>query len=268
VAWFDNPAEYYAELPQQDAALSQGDIVIAPTAIIFPGESESEVAGPTTLDETRDTTLWRASSQTLPGAPSFSSRTRWGLAMVVPHSCALDKEWNERIAELIEAGNDKGNAIREASKQDDLDAHITLASVLALETLPASKRAGVRMNRRLGNFPVCAKDDLPESFVDLTQLSTVHYSGIPQAQRIAALSSKSIAHLHFALAMHFAYRSLSGLKHIEDVVGRKIVDLNVAERAGGKLIVTLLLDDDREIVLQGDNRGVEAPVQESRPART
>lgn len=123
------------------------------------------------------------------------------------------------------------------------------------------------MNRRLGNFPACAKDDIPESFVDLTRLSTVHYSVVPASRRIAALSKKAIAHLHFALAMHFAYRSLSGLKAIEDIVGRKIVNMNVTERAKSKLIVTFLLDDDREVVLEGDNRSVEPPVQKSRPPR-
>lgn len=259
MAWFDDPKQYYRDLPAITDALAQGDIVVAATTVIFPGDGESDVAGPTTLDESRRSTVWLASGATLPGAPALSANTRWGLAMVVPHSCALDKDWNERISDLIDAGHPRDDAIRRASEERDLDPFITLAPVLSLTSLPESKRLGARMNRRLGNFPICPNADIPDAFVDLAQLSTVHYSTIPTSSRVASISDSALAHFHFAVAMHFAYRSLSGLKELEDAVGRQIVNISVTERTKGRLVVSLILDDGQELVLEGEKRGREVP---------
>lgn len=255
MAWFDEPAQYYRDLPATDQPLSQGDIVVAATTVIHSGEAGSDVAGPTTLGEVRRSTLWLASRTTLPAAPTLSALTLWGLAMVVPHGCALDKDWNERIAELIEAGHSREAAIRQASEDQSLDPFVTLAPILALESLDQNKRAAVRMNRRLGNFPVCVSGSIPEAFVDLSQLSTVHYETLPLTSRIASLSDLALAHFHFALAMHFAYRGLTGLKHLEEAIGQRIVNIGVASRSKGRIIATFVLEDGQELVLESIDRG-------------
>lgn len=265
MAWFDKPDLYYQGLPPVSSALSQGEIVVAPTTVILGGEGAAAMIGPATLDDVRETSIWLAAGDELPAAPALSARTRWGLAMIVPHSCALDKEWQERIADLIDVGHSEEAAHRTASAEQGLDEYVTLAPLFALSDTDASKRAGIRMNRRLGNFPVCAIDEIPESYVDLSLLSTVHYSVVPPARRVAALSDLALAHFHYALAMHFAYRSFSGLEAIEGAIGRAILDISVAEKAKGRLVVTLILSEGVELVLEGENRN--APAGDKLPPR-
>jgi hypothetical protein len=264
--WFDDAAQYYRELPANDQPLSQGDIVVAATTVIQSDAASSDVPGPTTLDESRRTTIWLASDAHFPAAPTLSARTRWGLAMVIPHGCALDKDWNERISDLIEAGHGRDEAIRRASEDPTLDPYVTLAPVRALASVDINKRAGIRMNRRLGNFPVCASDSIPEAYVDLTRLSTVHYTTLPGSCRIASISDLALAHFHFALTMNFAYRGLSGLAQLEDAIGHKIVSVNAAPRSGGRLIATFILENGSELVLEGSdrNRPAELPSRQRR----
>lgn len=92
MASFDEPERYYRKI-DDGAPISQGDIVIAPTVVVRLGIAESNVAGPTELDAERSVTIWQAAvAQTGVSAPSLSADTRWGLAMVIPHPCAMEKD--------------------------------------------------------------------------------------------------------------------------------------------------------------------------------
>jgi len=39
MAWFDDPSEYYGAIGDNQQAISQGDVVLAPTAILIKGMS-------------------------------------------------------------------------------------------------------------------------------------------------------------------------------------------------------------------------------------
>jgi len=265
VAWYNEPSCYYG--PGSDA-LSQGDIVIAPTTVLRAGTGASGIVGPMDLGEERETGIWLAGASTLPGAPDLSAKTRWGLAMVIPHPCAMEKEWNERVGELMSAGHSADDAAARATQDTDLDPFVTVAPLILYESIPSAKHSGIRANQRLGNFPVCPRDLIPDAFVDFNRLTTLHYTLIPRSQRVAALTDLAVAHLHHALVMHFAYRSASGLSEIEKAVGQTINSVTATARAKRKLIVNIVLSNGEALTLESQDITPRKPTQRfERPPR-
>lgn len=265
MAWYDE-AEIYYEPVDSEAPLTQGDIILAPTAVIFPGTAESDVTGPTDLAQTRHTTLWVAAADELPAAPSISAHIRWGAAMVIPHPCAMEKEWNERVQKLIGTGVTQEDAVAQASAQADLDPYVTVAPILPYDAVAPARHHGIQTNQRLGSFPVCASGTMPASFVDFSQMSTVHYSDL-RKRRVASLSDLALAHLHHSLVMHFAYRGYAGLAAIELAVGHTITDVNVSKRAKSKIVVNFILENGETLTMESQDTAAHQAALE-RPARS
>lgn len=266
MAWFDEPAKYYRADLDFSMPLSQGDIVIAPTATIAPGTADADVAAPLELDSSRSVTLWHSGSDELPASPSLRADVRWGLAMVVPHSCAMDKEWNDRIAELEATGVAEADAIAAATADPSLDRFVALAPIFAYGNMPQRKAASIAQGNRLGAFPVCADADLPPAYVDLNRISTVEHTTVPVAMRIKGLSDLSTAHLQHGLAMFFAYRAQSRLGDIEQAVGQRIERVTCTPTAT-RLNVSLILENGSTINLTGDRRPGPAAPGPERAAR-
>lgn len=264
MAWFERANEYYREFNVDDA-IGQGDIVIAPTTLVLSGTSESDLTGPTDLGQTRRSTLWHGTTDALPAAPALSAETRWGLAMVIPHACAMEKEWNERRTELARQGLTEEQAKAQANAETDLDQYVTLAPLLLYASVPEWKHRGIRTGQRLGFFPVCENTDVPAGFVDFNRFATVHYTLIIRALRQRVLSDLALAHLHHALAMHFAYRGLSRLDALEAAIGQRIIGLSPSTRAKGKLIVNIALENGQSLTLEGQDAPL--PQEAARPAR-
>ena len=120
MAWFDDPDEYYGP-GDENTAIAQGDIVITPTATLFLGEGEPDAVAPE-LGEHRTVRLWRgADHDRVVAAPTLSAEVGWALAMVIPHNCAMEKDWNERVAELVASGASQGEAEQQAGSDTGLD---------------------------------------------------------------------------------------------------------------------------------------------------
>jgi len=100
VAWYDDSSLYYGAPAE---VLAQGDIVVATTGVFEGEHGDVSPASPLYFGEERLVQVWLGSTHTLPEAPSLGLRARWGLAMVLPHACALEKEFNERVAVLVAA---------------------------------------------------------------------------------------------------------------------------------------------------------------------
>ena len=253
--WFNDP-DLYFDSSITTESISQGDIVVAPTTILMPGTSESDMAGPIEFG-VRTVTLWTAASNEMPAAPSLSARVTWSLAMVVPHPCAMEKEWNEEITRRVTAGEAADTAKRAANdmaQKSELDPFVTLAPLRSYEELHPSIRKTVREGNRLGHFPVCARGtELPESFVDFTQLATVHETLVRTPTRFAALSAKARGRLQLSLSQFFAWRAKSLQGEIEASIGKRIDGITCVAKAG-KLIATILLEDGATIVLEGNAR--------------
>lgn len=264
MAWFDDPREYYKAFEERDPT-GQGDIVIAPTTVILPGAAESDIVGPADIGQSRRSTIWHAASEELPAAPAISTETQWSLAMVVPHACAMEKEWNERRIELGRQGMSDDDATVQANSEDDLDQFVTLAPLRLYPEVPEWKHRGIRVGQRLGFFPVCEDGEIPESFIDLNRPSTVHYTLVKRVLRQRSLSDLALAHLQHALAMHFAYRGLTGLEELEEAVGHTIVKLMPTNRAKGRLVVNIILDNGQTLTFEGHD--APRPPEVARPAR-
>ena len=95
MAWYDDASLYYGAAAE---VLTQGDIVVAATGVFEGDRGDVSPASPLYFGEERLVQVWLGSTGTLPEAPSLGLRARWGLAMVLPHACALEKEFNERVA--------------------------------------------------------------------------------------------------------------------------------------------------------------------------
>jgi hypothetical protein len=266
MAWYDESEKYYLRA-DAECPLTQGDIVLAPTSVIFNDAAESEILGPTDFDQAKRSTLWMAAGDKLPAAPTFSSETRWGAAMIIPHACAMEKEWNEKKIALMKIGIPQADAVEQATADDSLDPYITLAPLGSYEDVDESMHRGIKTNQRLGSFPVCAIETLPESFVDLNRLSTVHYDVISRAHRVASLSNLALAHLHHSLVMHFAYRSYAGLPDLEAAIGCRITDLRISPRAKGRLVVDFILDNGQTLVLEAQGGAEVEGIPLERPPR-
>jgi hypothetical protein len=265
MAWCDNPAEYYRNFSPDDA-VGQGDIIIAPTSLIVPGIAEGGMAGPADIGETRRSLVWRSVSDEFPAAPDLSADVRWGLAMVVPHACAMEKEWNDRVKELLAGGVDKAEAIQQANADANLDEYITLAPIELYASIAEWKHDGIKKGQRLEYFPVCGSDVIPEGFVNFNQLSTVHYTLVKRSLRQAVLSDLALAHLHHGMTMHFASRGLAGLEDLEKAVGETIVRVAVSPRAKGKLVVDFILSSGKSVTVESKDTGAQPDAPE-RPAR-
>src|SRR5580693_10700800 len=119
MAWFDEPARFYRDVNLHDP-ISQGDIVVAPTLAIGLGAAESDLVGPSELGSERRVTLWHSAGYDGAAAPALFATVWWGLAMVLPHPCAMEKEWNEQVADLVEDGRTEDEAVSIATGDQTL----------------------------------------------------------------------------------------------------------------------------------------------------
>lgn len=270
MAWYDDPAIYYAPA-DEDVALAQGDIVIAPTATFFPGGGEPDAVAPE-LGGSRIVRVWRgADDDRVVVAPTISADIMWALAMVVPHNCAMEKEWNERVVELKDAGASQNDAERGANADPNLDVSVTIAPILRYEGLQPKRERSIRSGMRLSAFPIVGDGPIPDGYVDLNSMTTVHYTLVPTAQRVAALSELAQAFLQKKLAMHFAYRDDSDLNVVSRAFDRRIIDVNLVESPSKKsrrVKVAMVLEDGHTLMLEGDAPSTSGRRAPERPART
>jgi len=265
VPWYDDPIQYYADVGEDDA-LSQGDIVFAATLVVEPGSGETNIAGPTGPGERRRITLWPAAGDALPAAPAMAADVSWGLAMVVPHRCALEKEWNEALESFLAEGSDRAEAERRATATPGLDRFVTIAPLVPLDQADPSKQASISRGDRLGAFPVCADATMPRAYADLYRVTTVDERLVRVTHRVKALSDKARAKLQLGLSLFFAARSKSKLGEIEAAVGKSIEDVVCVAKAN-KVLATFVFTDGSKLVLEGNAGEVPKGRVPERPAR-
>jgi hypothetical protein len=269
MAWHDDESLYYASL-DNDIALSQGDIVIAPTALLFPGDGEREAIAPN-LGENRAVRIWTGGAdERITSAPTLSAEVLWSLAMVLPHNCAMEKEWNEHVAELCRSGISQEDAEDLANSESGLDTTIMIAPFKPFDGLSDRRMRSIQSGNRLGEFPIVKTALIPAGYIDLNAATAVHYTLVSIDQRVASISDLTRTHLQRTLAMHFAYRHDSALDDIEKAVGRMIVRtslLEVPSKKSRRVKVALVLDDGKTLVLEGDAPSPEATYVPERPPR-
>jgi hypothetical protein len=190
--------------------------------------------------------------------------------MVLPHACALEKEFNERVASLVVAGGDQGEAEAAANGDPTLDRFVALAPLCTYDELEAERHQGVRAGTRLGSFPVPASRDagIPAAWVDLRRISTTDISLIDvDPLRLASLSPLAQAHLQAALAKHWAYRDLTRYDELQRAFGQRIADI-VPISTGKKMRVGFTLEDGTQLVFEASDKPLPPAAAPARRSRT
>ena len=255
--WYDDASVYYGSPAD---VLAQGDIVVAATGAFEGDSGDVSPASPLYFGEERLVQVWLGSTGTL------GLRARWGIAMVLPHACALEKEFNERVAALMASGHEQMEAERLANDDVSLDRFIALAPLCSYGELSVERHAGVRTGARLGAFPVPENvpSGIPPAWVDLRRISTTDVTLVDvEPLRLAALSSLAQAHLQAALAKHWAYRDLSRYDELQRAFGQRIIAV-VPISTGKKMRVGFTLEDGTQLVFDAADKPLPAP---SAPAR-
>lgn len=233
----------YAEAPHP--ALRQGDIVLAPSALLLPpGERDLAAPshGPTRLGEAQRLALWDSHGSVL--SPDVSAEVRFSPVLVVSHDCELEKEFNERVRELLAEGRSEADAVAEAEGDRTLDPYAVVAPVLPYASVPERRHAGIRSGQRIGYFPL---DRLPgdggDYIVDLGRLCTVSVELLPHRAKVASLSPESVYELRYKLSEAYAIRDLAVLRELEQLTGRTIVRAVALPKTAKNTSLQLHLDD-------------------------
>lgn len=267
MAWFNDETAFYGP---GGPLVGQGDIVLAATVVLTPRPGIAEPTAPE-LGGERDVALWRSVSDELPEAPTLGATARWSAAMVLSHPCALEKEWNERVAELLAAGVAQAEAEAKANADPTLDRFVAIAPIALYSDLQPSRVAGARQGARLGAFPVVVRADqsVPEGWVDFQRVSTIEIGALPLEYRLASLSPLAVGYLRESLAMHWAYRDKARFDELEAAIGRTITSVYTLPSTKGKVKIAMLLDDGQTLTLEGSAKPApvtEPPVRAARGA--
>jgi hypothetical protein len=161
------------------------------------------------------------------------------LVMVTSHDCHFDKEWNQRVRELVRAGVTQEEAEREAEADDSLDRAYTASPLVRVDDVPRGA-SSLRAGTVIGYLPVPASPDalIPEAVVDLTYRVTLDRLDL---HRVACVSAEVRAQLRYALARLESLRTASVGFDIENVLGHQIEEVTFPHR--DPLLVRLRLDD-------------------------
>jgi hypothetical protein len=92
--------------------------------------------------------------------------------MVLPHACALEKEFNERVVVLMASVCSQLEADRLANDDASLDRFI--APLCTYNEVEPRLHLGAKTGTRLGTFPVPESPwfGIPQAWVDLRRMST------------------------------------------------------------------------------------------------
>ena len=187
------------------------------------------------------------------------------LVMVTSHDCHFDKDWNRRRGQLIREGLGEAEAESVAGADPALDRTFNASPLIRPADVDRS-HDDLTKGRVLGYLPVPASDDgaIPEAVVDLTYRVTLDRLDV---RKIVSVSEVVRTQLRYVLARLDSLRATKVGFDLEDVVGRRIVDvtfptrdpLSVKLHLEGGSVITLLQqpaepDDDGPARTQVSNR--------------
>jgi hypothetical protein len=233
------PQDVY--LPEPHPTRRQGDIVLAPSSVLWAPERVPAPAAvpppPTHIGEP----VFSLAAQVPPGAPYVLGvhETRWSPAIIVSHDCDLEKDFNERVHALLAEGMELEDARRRASDDPALDPLVVVAPLLTYDDVPVAHRQGIRQAQRIGYFPL---PPLPgagdaEYLVDLGRVATVDY--LLFRAKLASLTHEAAGVLRYKLSEAYASRDLSVILELEALVGETIAHVEALPKSAKKTALAL-----------------------------
>jgi hypothetical protein len=255
---------FYRSAPHP--TLRQGDVVLAPTSRLWSPERVDqpiELAPPSEhLGSSVLSLPWLA----LPDAraPLAIHQTRWSPALVLSHDCELEKDFNERVHELLATGWSEEEARAAASADPDLDPLAVVAPLLAYGELPQHRHEGIRSGQRSGYFPLPAISGAgPEEYaVDLFHVSTVDV--LLLTVRVASLSEEAAGVLRYKLSEAYASRDLSVLIELEALVGQRVTSVQALPKSRKKTALVLVVESGETYHLEIRRPRDELPAEITR----
>ncbi|MBV9110374.1 MAG: hypothetical protein JO306_13260, partial [Gemmatimonadetes bacterium] len=147
---------------------------------------------------------WRSS----PTTPDAVVEAWWTPVLVLSHDCHLEKDFNERVRQLMADGVAEDEAVTEASADPSLDPFAVVAPLQPYADFPEHRHASLRSGDRIGYFPL---DLLPgdggDYVVDLGRVATVSVMLLPQRLKVASLAPAPLGELRYKLAETYAAAS-------------------------------------------------------------
>lgn len=234
-----------AYLSEPGLVLRQGDIVLAPSTVLLAAreaDADGATPEPPRLGERRLSLTWRPGESLL--APDVVAETLLAPVLVLSHDCHLEKDFNERVRELIASGVPDDEAVRLASADPALDPYAVVAPLQPYSAVPAHRHAGIRAGDRIGYV---ALDALPgdggDYVVDLGRACTVSVRLLPWRAKIASLAPESVAELRYKLAEVYAMRDLAVLTELQSMVGQRILHAEALPKSRKKSALVLHLEN-------------------------
>lgn len=214
--------------------LRQGDIILCPTAAILEGTVDGDEIprAPGVLGDTVVGRLWNEPPDPI---PQTSYEARWSPVLVLSHDCELEKEFNERVVELVSGGMSEEAAIQEASEDPALDPFAVVAPLLPYSMFAERQFEGIRNGQRIGVVPI---DQLPgdggDYVVDLFRPSVVSVMLLSQKRKITSMAATSVFELRYKLTEAYATRDLTVLTELEVLVGNTITGVEAIPKGKKK----------------------------------
>ena len=255
--WTEHDRYYSPETPDGDLWWGQGDLIVAPVALLDAGLEDAPSTSHSGSVRVQRSTFWEGDES---GSVTTTGEASLGLAMILSHGCSLDREWNRAVQKFRRQGHTLEDARALADEDTDLDRRLAVAPVVPFADAAPTTVIDLQANRVIGFFPVCesADRDIDGGVVELSRIATIDRSAI--IARLGILSDDARATLMYALARYWAYRAPKMTYELEEAIGKRIVDVNVVDQ--GSLGIELVLADDSVIRL------LQAPEdRDSRPER-
>lgn len=229
--------------------LRQGDLVLAPVAALTAGsEAPGLAAAPRVVGEPVSGALWEAPANA--SIPPTGVIAAYVPVLILSHDCELEKEFNERVTELIEQGRGEDEAVGIASGEADLDPWAAVAPVVPLETYDEKRHQGILQGQRIGLFPVPRLPYEDGSFaVDLFQVSTVSTELLWAGPKLASLDEESVYVLRYKLSEAYASRDLSAIEELNRAVGARVTGVEALPAGKKKTSLLLHLDGQESMHL-------------------
>ena len=121
--------------------------------------------------------------------PHASYEARWSPVLVLSHDCEIEKEFNERVIDLISGGMPEEAATLEASADPTLDPFAVVAPLLPYPVFAEHQFNGIRTGQRIGVVPI---DQLPgdggDYVVELFRPCVVSVMLLPQDMKVASMA--------------------------------------------------------------------------------
>jgi hypothetical protein len=242
------PDEFY--LAEARSHLSQGDIYLAPSVVVWASETYPARTIPPAPSGPGQVTYVPAWTTNGP-APAVTLGTSWTPVLVISHDCELDKEFNESVDARVAAGTAEEDAIQDASNDRSLDRHVLISPLLPYEesvVLPERWEA-IRATQKIGYFPLPpmpAYEDA-EFLVHLSRISTIERALLERCPKVGSTSERARAILRFKLAEAHASRNLTLVSKLESAIGQAITELRTVKVKRGDATVALVLASGEEL---------------------